>query len=145
MYGERRRRNINLFSDDQIQKQTVSIEEEEWVEEESFELEEGSELEEGYEYEESYSKNDDAALVEHQTENKPTVFLIDGKPFVVKEQAKKPTFQESHTRITTYLENNVYSIVKILQEQGQMDSITSFINESVKHYLVEKFQDKRNQ
>jgi hypothetical protein len=136
MYGERRKRNLNLLRDDQsIKLQRLLTDEDDWNEEE--------ELEEGFEELEVYEESEEEQETENN-ETKPSVFLIDGKPFAIKQQAKKPTFQESHTRITTYLENNLHSIVKILQEQKQIESITSFINDSVKHYLMEKFQDKRN-
>jgi hypothetical protein len=140
VYGERRKRNIGLSSDQQsIQKKQLSADEYDWKDDDE------TELEEGYEEIEEYKENEDEELVQEQNETGNTSFLIDGKPFVVKQQAKKPTFQESHTRITTYLENNIYSIVKILQEQDQIESITLFINKSVKHYLMDKYQDNQNQ
>ncbi|MFD2443708.1 hypothetical protein ACFSO7_06885 [Bacillus sp. CGMCC 1.16607] len=136
MYGERRKRNINLLRDEQtIQKKRLLTDEDDWLEEES-------DLEEDYEEIEVYEEMDDNEEEPEQDELSATVFLIDGKPFALKQQEKKPTFQESHTRITTYLQNNLYSIVKILQKQNQIESITSFINESVKHYLLERYQEK---
>lgn len=65
-------------------------------------------------------------------------WMIDGKVFIPKLEPiqEKPTFKESHTRITTYLENNLHVIIQILQEHGQIESITGFINDSIKYYLM---------
>ena len=81
------------------------------------------------------------SVQEKSVTKSPTIFMIDGKPFEIKLQKTKPTFQESHTRITTYLENNLHSIVRILQKQKEIESITAFINDAVKYYLKEKYKN----
>ena len=50
----------------------------------------------------------------------------------------KPTFKETHTRVTTYIENNLHIIIKLLQEQNQIDSILAFINDSIRYYLMKE-------
>lgn len=105
------------------------------------------ELEEGYEYEdegveeeeqrvEEYNKNDNFS-------NEQQLFL-DGKPFVLKQKPKKESFAETHIRVTTYLEKNVNQIIRMLQKQGQIESITHFINESIKFYLMEQYSAQNN-
>lgn len=70
--------------------------------------------------------------------------FIDGKPFVLKQMQKKQSFNESHVRITTYLERNLHQIIHMLLEQGQIESITSLINESLKSYLLNEFHDSKH-
>lgn len=67
-------------------------------------------------------------------------WMIDGKVFVPKIESvqEKPTFKESHTRVTTYLENNLHVIIKLLQEHGQIETISGFINDSIKYYLMKE-------
>lgn len=68
---------------------------------------------------------------------------IDGMKFSPKSIDKKikSTFKERHTKITTYVENNLHIIIQILREDGQIDSITQLINDSLKYYLMEKFNE----
>lgn len=53
----------------------------------------------------------------------------------------KPKFKDTHTRVTTYLENNLHVIIKLLQDHGQIDSISGFINDSIKYYLMKEKND----
>lgn len=130
MYGERKRRNIQLQGDEHtipMNRWTTEAETGKNEEEASTDLEEGIE-----EVEEELEETDGS-------KQDLTVYLIDGKPFPIKLQEKKPSFQESHTRITTYLENNLHGIIRILHQQQKIDSITAFLNDAVKHYLKEKY------
>lgn len=70
-------------------------------------------------------------------------WLIDGKVFVpnLAPTQGKPTFKESHTRTTTYLENNLHILIHLLLEHGQIESITAFINDSIKYYLMHEKND----
>lgn len=70
-------------------------------------------------------------------------WMIDGKVFIPKIESvqEKPTFKDSHTRVTTYLENNLHLIIQMLLEHGQIESITGFINDSIKYYLMNEKND----
>ncbi|RKQ12138.1 hypothetical protein [Ureibacillus endophyticus] len=72
-----------------------------------------------------------------------TQWVINGEMFSPKiiDVATKPKFKESHTRVTTYLENNLHVIIKMLLEHGQIESISGFINESIKYYLMKEKND----
>lgn len=130
MYSERKRRNIQLRGDEHaIPTNRWVTESETWEDEE----EATTDLEEGIEELEEESEETDG-----NKQDLP-VYLVDGKPFPIKREDKKPSFQESHTRITTYLENNLNGIIRILHQQREIDSITSFLNDAVKHYLKEKY------
>lgn len=69
--------------------------------------------------------------------------IINGEVFLPKiiNVESKPTFKETHTRITTYIENNLHIIIKLLQEHNQIDSITAFINDSIRYYLMKEKND----
>src|SRR5690606_29724160 len=67
---------------------------------------------------------------------------LNGKPFRMKTKPVKQPFTETHVRVTTYLEKNVHQIIHMLQKQGQIESITKFINDSVKDYLINHYEDK---
>ncbi|WP_433744948.1 hypothetical protein [Falsibacillus pallidus] len=130
-YGTRRNRNINL-SHFRKENQVASIA---WENEDK--------LEEGYEYEEI-----DDIEGENQVEmesvsdgNSQEYFSLDGKPFKLKHQSRKQSFSETHIRTTTYLEKNVHQIIRMLQQQNQIESITKFINNSIKYYLTTKYSD----
>lgn len=70
-------------------------------------------------------------------------WIINGEVFAPRiiEVSEKPKFKDTHTRVTTYLENNVHVIIKLLQEHGQIESISGFINESIKYYLMHEKND----
>lgn len=51
------------------------------------------------------------------------------------EHTNSPKFHETHKRITTYLENDVHTIVHILLKQKRITSISEFINSSVQNEL----------
>lgn len=65
-------------------------------------------------------------------------WIINGEVFSPKiiQVIEKPKFKDTHTRVTTYIENNLHIIIKMLQDEGQIESISSFINESIKYYLM---------
>ena len=70
-------------------------------------------------------------------------WVLNGEVFMPKiiDVTEKPKFKDTHTRVTTYLENNVHVIIKLLLENGQIDSISSFINDSIKYYLMKEKND----
>lgn len=68
-----------------------------------------------------------------------TIDTLNGEPFAIKDQPVKLSFDMTHTRITTYLENNIHQIVRILLKQGQIDSITKFINDSIQDNLLKNY------
>lgn len=124
MYNQRRRRNHQL-AEEFPQSSAYGIGEESWGI--KGVLEEGTE---------------DLDLDEEEEEvdeSKKEEFMLDGKPFVPIQKNRKLTFEESHIRITTYLEKDCHLIVRMLLKQGQISSITALINESVKAYLLNEF------
>ena len=158
MYGERRKRNIDM-SRFERSDQTLSIfnnkndvvNDEYQVEDDDYEYEEITvDLEEEVEEEEldEVEKELDEVVendaLEEQFERDTQQLYIDGKPFVPKQKKKKPTFEESHVRITTYLSKDIHIIVKMLLSQAQITSITALINDSVKAYLLSEFSDGTN-
>lgn len=70
-------------------------------------------------------------------------WIINGEVFLPKiiDVESKPTFKETHTRVTTYLENNLHTIIKLLQEHNQIESISGFINDSIRYYLMKEKND----
>ncbi|WP_108672462.1 hypothetical protein [Peribacillus acanthi] len=133
-YGMRRKRNIDLsrhrqpFAKDQQYEVEIEDDEEE------------IELEEGYEEIEEYEDEDiNEVDLPHEDLGDPNYFMLDGKPFKLKQQSKKQSFSETHVRTTTYLDKNVHQIIRMLQQQNQIESITKFINDSIKHYLTTKY------
>lgn len=145
-FGTRRKRNIDMSRFDQRRNssvhslegyfnQTTDQEELEEAYEEIIEDSEEYEVEEVEfeEEEEEEEENDDELVVAYPLQEDesqaPSVFMIDGKPFVPKPMQRKESFQDTHVRVTTYLEKNVHQIIHMLQKQGQIDTITSFINE----------------
>jgi len=150
MYGERRKRNIDM-SRFERSDQTLSIFkdknekviDEYQVEDDDYEYEEitvnsGEELEEA---EEELDEELEADTLEEHLERDPQQLYIDGKPFVPKQKKRKPTFEESYDRITSYLEKDIHLIVRMLLKQNQITSITALINDSVKAYLLSEFSD----
>lgn len=73
-------------------------------------------------------------------------WMIDGKVFVpnLAVRQSKPTFKESHTRTTTYIDNNLHILIHMLLDHGQIGSITAFINDSIKYYLMHEKNDFGN-
>ena len=147
MYGERRKRNIDMSrferSDQSLsifKDKNEEVDDEYRVEDDEYDYEEitidsEEELEEEIE--------DDA--LEEPLEKDSQQLYIDGKPFVPKQKKRKPTFEESHVRITTYLEKDCHMIVRMLLKHNQITSITALINDSVKAYLLNEFSDDSNQ
>ena len=70
-------------------------------------------------------------------------WIINGEVFSPKiiDIEEKPLFKDTHTRVTTYIENNLHTIIKLLQEYNQIDSITAFINDSIRYYLMKEKND----
>lgn len=127
-YGARRKRHIDMS---RFEDRRHSIN---WGEEPD--LEEEYEDEDVNEYD-SEPFNSESVVEEQIKEEliQEQQLMLNGKPFVLKEQQKKKSFAETHVRITTYLEINVHQIIKMLHNQGQIESITKLVNDSVKVYL----------
>lgn len=53
---------------------------------------------------------------------------------------KRLKFEQRYSRITTYLENDVFREVAALREQGKVTSVTAMMNEAVRLYLKTKYQ-----
>lgn len=135
-YGIGRRRNLDINHHHQQSEQLHTVEE-------------GVELEEGFEYEEVMDHDDEPLEEDHMERNQladmdnaqDKQMLINGKPFVNKKILKKHTFTDTHVRITTYLEKNVNQIIRMLHKQGQIESITGFINDSIKDHLMNNYHN----
>jgi hypothetical protein len=137
-YGMRRKRNIDLSRF----RQQDTVTKPNWDEE--IELEEGYEYEEIEEVEEEKKEEQDEETKDESNDHPP--LYLDGKLFVPKKKLqKKQSFSETHVRVTTYLEKNVHQIIRILQKQGHIDSITQFVNDSIKAYLLEQYSEQNNQ
>ena len=54
----------------------------------------------------------------------------------VKKRKKKKSFDEVHTRITTYLEKPVREKMELLKDKGVIDSYTQLTNLALKHYIA---------
>jgi hypothetical protein len=142
-FGVRRKRNIDLSG----YRQEPPKVQEQW--EDDIELEEGFEYEEveleAEEEEEEEEEEDELAVNESGQENpsRPnnSTFYLDGKPFVPKQQPKKQSFAETHVRITTYMEKNIHMIVQMLHKQGQIESITKFVNDSIEENLLNHYHN----
>jgi len=151
MYGERRRRNIDMSRFERT-NQTLSIfndkneevNDEYQVEDDEYDYEEIT-IDSEAGLEEGLDEELEEDSLEEQLERDPQQLYIDGKPFVPKQKKRKPTFEESHVRITTYLEKDCHMIVRMLLSQNQITSITALINDSVKAYLLNEFSDDDNQ
>lgn len=136
-FNTRRKRNLDLGG----AKKPLPSTEESWS---HGELEEGyEEIEiENDEYEmESEKENvqiEETDLIRSKQNNQ---LFIDGKPFVPKQMKKKQSFNESHVRITTYLDKNLHQIIHMLLEQGQIESISKFVNDSIKENLMNKYHN----
>ena len=68
-----------------------------------------------------------------------TMYSIEDKVFSTDVQPAKTKFHDRHTRYTTYIENNLLIILKMLQETNQIEHISTVINESIKEYLMLHF------
>lgn len=135
-YGMRRKRNIDL-SRFRHEEPSTSMK---WEEE----LEEGYEYEEVIEYDDGEASQEDVherSNEEKNDEHEKEVLLLNGKPFMFKEIPKKETFADTHVRVTTYIEKNLHQIIRMLQKQKQIKSITRLINDSIKDHLMNKYHN----
>lgn len=71
-----------------------------------------------------------------RTNDSNQTIYLDGKPIRFQGTGNEKTFEESHIRFTSYLENDLFKVVKALKKQGHIRSITELVNESIKHYLT---------
>ena len=153
-YGTRRKRNLNYSGNCPVESGSINWDRDAELEEgEEIELEEDDDMEleadeegEEIDYDEGEDANDDVGVNEDVTDDenqtdKGQLFYLDGKLFVPKGQKKKQSFAETHVRVTTYFEKNVLQIIRILQEKGQIESITQLVNDSVKAHLIQKYND----
>ena len=146
--GRGRKRNIDLSRLDRNDNTTVHFNSG-WNNEEEQTIE-VPELEEGYEEIEEVDNTTEEIEMDECEEQEPvenfndeihTGLSIDGKPFIPKQQIKKQSFMDTHVKLTTYLEKNLNQIIRMLQENGQIESITKFINDSVKEHLLNHYQN----
>ena len=64
-------------------------------------------------------KNNDAALKEK-----------------LKKRRNKKSFDEVHTRVTTYLEKPVREKMELLKDKNVIESYTQLVNLAIKHYIA---------
>lgn len=150
MNNTRRKRNIEL-RDYNRNNQTLSVfPDNHQVEPDEYEMEDDV-----YNFEEmivdseedvteELEEEQEEIIIEEQLEEEPKQLYIDGKQFIPKQKKSKPTFEESYDRITTYLSKDVHIIVRMLLKQGQIQSITALINDSVKAYLLNEFSEEND-
>lgn len=147
-FNTRRKRNFEYSSSRQPLSQTginwgnEEVELEEDYEELEVELG-NNEYEEEYQTEEAMEYDNHELPDRNKKNNKQqnNQLYIDGKPFVPRQMPKKQTFNDTHVRITTYLEKNVHQIIHMLLEQGQIESISKFINDSIKEHLMNNYHN----
>jgi len=127
---ERRKRNIDF---NRLRNRATGIN---WGEQD--------ELEEDYEFV-SYDEEEHVNHIMDHSKSKnegEEQLYLNGKPFLIRDKRnKKKSFEDTHVRITTYLERDIQSIIKIMQKNGQIKSITDFINESIKENLLNNYQE----
>lgn len=142
-FGTRRKRNIDLsrFQREEYSSGINWGNNKESREEMGFEEEIVEGIEE-MEVEEA-EPSDEWSADTDSTELNGKQLYLNGKLFKMKSKSTKQSFTETHVRITTYLEKNVHQIIHLLQKQGQIDSITKIINDSVKEYLINHYQDEK--
>lgn len=143
------------YEEIELENDEIEIEEDnEEIELENEEIElENDEMELEEDYEEIELENDDYEMkVEKENAQIDAInitssqqnnqMFIDGKPFVPKQIQKKQSFNETHVRITTYLEKNLHQIIHMLLEQGQIESISKFVNDSIKEHLLSQYNNE---
>jgi hypothetical protein len=54
----------------------------------------------------------------------------------LKKRREKKSFEEVHTRVTTYLEKPVREKMELLKDKNVIDSYTQLINLAIKHYIA---------
>jgi len=141
-YGMRRKRNIKLRSDHESSNEKV-FSNPAWDHQgvETHVDEEEIELEEDYEELDVLDEDELDTFEDKESTDLTDALTIDGKPFIPKQQQKKQSFADTHVKLTTYLENNLNTIIRMLQKQGQIESITKFVNDSVKEYLINHYHN----
>lgn len=140
-FGSRRKRNLKLIPDHERPSESVyrntgwhnepvlqvGEEDIEEIEEETAYVIEEIEVEE-----QSFGKD---------TEQQSTELFIDGMKFVPKRKPKKELFMETHIRYTTYINKDVMRIIRLLHEAEQIESITHLINEAIKEFLMNNYNE----
>ena len=58
----------------------------------------------------------------------------------IKKRRNKKSFDEVHTRVTTYLEKPVREKIELLKNKGVIESYTQLINLSIKHYIAKHLE-----
>jgi len=54
----------------------------------------------------------------------------------LKKRREKKSFEEVHTRVTTYLEKPVREKMELLKNKNVIDSYTQLVNMAIKHYIA---------
>jgi len=54
----------------------------------------------------------------------------------LKKRREKKSFEEVHTRVTTYLEKPVREKMELLKNKNVIDSYTQLVNLAIKHYIA---------
>jgi hypothetical protein len=147
-FGSRRKRNVDLskvrsvFSENTKTSHGLHWE----TAEEDFEkdtmVEEEHEIEieddEGEPRGRSYNvqtETDQTHLLNSEEDDRE-ILRINGREVHIGTVNKKAKFEDTHVRFTSYLEKNLYVVVRQLKKQGSISSITELVNESIKQYLT---------
>jgi len=54
----------------------------------------------------------------------------------LKKRREKKSFDEVHTRVTTYLEKPVREKMELLKDKNVIESYTQLVNLAIKHYIA---------
>jgi hypothetical protein len=54
----------------------------------------------------------------------------------LKKRREKKSFDEAHTRVTTYLEKPVREKMELLKDKNVIESYTQLVNLAIKHYIA---------
>lgn len=54
----------------------------------------------------------------------------------LKKRREKKSFEEVHTRVTTYLEKPVREKMELLKDKNVIESYTQLVNLAIKHYIA---------
>jgi hypothetical protein len=133
-FGTRRKRNLNLSNRNEVNSGTSNH----GINWGSYETEDEDESKYNHDTFTNI-ETEDEALRDDIEEETLEVFQIEGKPFKLKAVAGKKKFSDTHVRFTTYLEKDLHNTIQLMNKQGYFDSITQFINDSVKAYLLEHY------
>ncbi|MCM3116316.1 hypothetical protein M3610_13505 [Neobacillus sp. MER 74] len=79
-----------------------------------------------------------------QESNEQLILSEDFLSSARKPPQKSLRFDETHKRFTNYLQKDLYSAIQNLRKSGEIDSLTSLINDAIFEYLANYFSNELN-